>query len=151
MVKDRYIGDLKKGHKKVEDIFSLLREIINDEERPDMGAAVSALNELRGVLLAHVKGEDDHFYPALRRRAVELGQEALLPSIDLFAQSMHAITKRVDEFFGLYSTEADILGDVEGFKVTLLDIIESVEERMKSEEGSLFYIYRAYYPEEGES
>jgi len=151
MVKERYIAELKKGHERVEEIFSLLREIINEEQTPDMGAAVSVLDELRGLLVAHVKNEDDNFYPVLRRRAVELGQEALLPSIDLFAQSMHAVTKRVEEFFGRYSTEADILGDIEGFKVTLLDIIESVEERMKSEEGSLFYIYRAYFPEEDES
>jgi hypothetical protein len=149
MSREKYIEELKNGHERIEEIFQLLRKVIDEEHEPDTGAAMSALGELRDILVAHVKGGDEHFYPVLRQRAIELGQEALLSSIDLFAETMHGISDKVGGFFVRYKTKEDIQRDIEGFKVKLAEIIEIVEERIKSEEGSLFYIYRAYFPEEG--
>ncbi len=149
MKREKYLGELKSGHERVEEIFHHLRNVIEEEHKPDIGAAMSTLGELQDILVSHVKDEDEYFYPALRQRAVELGQEALIPSIDLFAESMHGISEKVGGFFARYKTEEDIQGDIEGFKVKLAEIIEIVDERIKSEEGSLFYIYRAYFPDEG--
>ncbi|MFQ5586116.1 MAG: hemerythrin domain-containing protein [Thermodesulfobacteriota bacterium] len=148
MRSERYIAELQGGHKRIEEIFTVLRKVIEEEHEPDIGAAMRALGELKDILVSHVKDEDEHFYPALRQRAVELGQEALLPAIDLFSDSMHGISEKVGAFFGRYEKEGDVQKDIEGFKVKLAEIIEIVEERMKSEEGSLFYIYKAYFPEE---
>ncbi|NOS35567.1 MAG: hypothetical protein GQ522_02905 [Deltaproteobacteria bacterium] len=148
MKRRKYISELKGEHKRIEEIFRLLRKIIDEEHDPDSGAEMKALEELKEVLVTHVKNEDEHFYPALRQRAIELEQEALLPSIDLFSESMHRISKKVGSIIEQYSTEEYVLKDIEGFKVKLEDIMEIVEERMKSEEGSLFYIYQKYFPEE---
>jgi hypothetical protein len=111
---------------------------------------MKALEELKEVLVTHVKNEDEHFYPALRQRAIELEQEELLPSMVLssFSDSMHGIGKNVVSFIEQYLTEEDVLKDIEGFKVKLEEIMEIVEERMKIEEETLFNIYQKYFPEE---
>ena len=135
---------------RIEEIFRLLRKIIDEEHDPDSGAEMKALEELKEVLVTHVKNEDEHFYPALRQRAIELEQEELLPSMVLysFSDSMHGIGKNVVSFIEQYLTEEDVLKDIEGFKVKLEEIMEIVEERMKIEEETLFNIYQKYFPEE---
>ena len=150
MKRRKYISELKGDHKRIEETFRLLRNIIDEEHEPDSGAEMKALEELKEVLMTHVKNEDEHFYPALRQRAIELEQEELLPSMVLssFSDSMHDIGKNVVRVIEQYLTEEDVLKDIEGFKVKLEEIMEIVEERMKIEEETLFNIYQKYFPEE---
>ncbi|MEE9591906.1 MAG: hemerythrin domain-containing protein [Thermodesulfobacteriota bacterium] len=142
-----FLSELKDGHTRIEDVFKKLRILVEDDDKHDVRAVFESLKDLRDLLVEHIRNEDELFYPALRRRAIELEQEALLPALDLFSESMHDVTRKVSEFFEEYKRNKDVLKDIEGFKADLIDIIEVVEKRIRSEEGSLFYIYRAYFPE----
>jgi hemerythrin superfamily protein len=144
MKSERYISELKSGHERIKGLFRLLRELIDTEGEPDSGAVIQALRELREVLISHVRDEDENFYPAIRQRAIERGQDAFLPAIDLCSESMHLINRESGNFFERFKTEQDVLRYREEFKEKIEQIIEVVEERIKSEEGSLFPLYRAY-------
>ena len=108
---------------------------------------MQALSELREVLISHVRDEDENFYPAIRQRAVERGQDAFLPAIDLCSESMHLINREAGNFFERFKVEQDVLRYRENFKEKIEQIIDVVEERIKNEEGSLFHLYRAYFPQ----
>ncbi len=143
-----FLSELKDGHTRIEDVFKKLRILVEGDDKHDVRAVFESLKDLRDLLVEHIRNEDERFYPALRRRAIELEQEALLPALDLFSESMHDVTSKVSGFFEEYKKDKDVLKDIEGFKADLIDIIEVVEKRIRSEEGSLFYIYKAYFPEE---
>jgi hemerythrin-like domain-containing protein len=145
---EEFLSKLRDGHARVEEIFNKLKIFIESDSEPEVKAIFESLKGLRELLVEHIKDEDEHFYPALRKRAIELEQEALLPALDLFSESMHDVTSKVSGFFEEYKKDKDVLKDIEGFKADLIDIIEVVEKRIRSEEGSLFYIYKAYFPEE---
>ncbi len=143
-----FLSELKDAHARIEDMFKKLRILVEGDGKHDVRAVFEPLKDLRDLLIEHIRNEDERFYPALRRRAIELEQEALLPALDLFSESMHDVTNKVSEFFEEYKRDKDVMKDIEDFKTDLIDIIEVVEKRIKSEEGSLFYIFRAYFPEE---
>ncbi len=141
------LSELKRNHEEIRGIFKRLVSLI--EWDPDPASVSPLLRRLRNVLSSHIKDEDALFYPALRERAVKLKHDALLPALDLFSKAMKNVSRKEEEFFERYGEDGAIKEDLEGFKVTLLDLIEELEERIKSEEGSLFYIYRAYFLNNG--
>jgi hemerythrin superfamily protein len=144
----KYISELESGHERIKGLFRLLRELIDTEGEPDSGAVMEALSELREALIAHVRDEDENFYPAIRQRAIELGQDAFISAIDLCSESMHLISRDAGNFFERFKVEQDVLRYREEFKEKLEQIIDVVEERIKNEEGSLFHLYRAYFSAE---
>jgi len=145
MKSERYISELKSGHESIKRLFRLLRELIDTEGELDGGAVMQALTELKEVLIAHVKDENENFYPAIRQRVVEMGRDASLPAIDLCSESMYLINKEAGNFFDRYKDEQDVLRYREDFTKKLEQLVEVVEERIKNEEECLFHLFREYF------
>ena len=142
---ERYILELKSGHEAIKGLFMFLKELVDAEGELDSGAVMQALTELKEVLIAHVKDENENFYPAIRQRAVELGRNASLPAIDLCSESMYLINREAGDFFGRFKTEQDLLTYGKDFKGKLDQLVEDIEERIKNEEECLFHLYREYF------
>ncbi|MDH4227720.1 MAG: hemerythrin domain-containing protein [Deltaproteobacteria bacterium] len=146
--KGAYLSTIETEHAKIREIIRELNGLL--EGKNDVAFLHRPLVELSVLLPRHVDGEDAVFYRELRSEAVIKGQAALLPALDVYMSSMHELTRRVEEFFQRY------LGDSikvekdreESFVRELSALLDDVIKRMDSEEGSLFHIYRAYFPKD---
>lgn len=148
MNRKKYLQELEDEHWAIRRLFDEIdgligkADISEDEEKK----LREKLGRLKGILIAHVHSEDDVFYKDLREKAVTKGQDALLPALDFYIKSMHRVSEDAEEFFREYN--GGKLKDTEDFARRLRNLKEELLERITSEEGSLFYIYRAYFFEE---
>ncbi len=86
-------------------------------------------------LLAHLKNEDEHLYPVLRKEA-EINKH-LEGTLDSFSIEMENITISVLEYFGKYSD-----GVLDSKYVDVFETLyATLSARMKNEESVLFAEY----------
>jgi hypothetical protein len=86
----------------------------------------------KDLLIAHMKKEDEQYYPALKRAAEN--NKDLVIMLDYFVKNMEAVSKKAMCLFDKYSqggNEADFAGDVTLLYMTLKD-------RIRTEEHTLF-------------
>jgi len=148
MNRKKYLQKLEDEHEETRRLLGKIdgligkADISEDEEKK----LWEKFGRLKGILIAHVHSEDNVFYKDLREMAVTKGQDALLPALDFYMKSMHRISEDAEEFFRKYN--GGKLKDTENFVRRFRKLKEELLERITSEEGSLFYIYRAYFFEE---
>ena len=145
MDKEEYLSELIRVHDVIKHLLKDFEPIVRSRKVDDVVSVLQELRALKAVLLEHVKAEDERFYKELREKAIKLEQEALLPALDFFISSMNEITRNAENFFSTYGDEQSILRDEKNFVAELDSLREEILKRIKSEEGSLFYIYRAYF------
>ena len=145
MDKEEYLSELIRVHDVIKHLLKDFEPIVRSRKVDDVVSVLQKLRALKAVLLEHVKAEDERFYKELREKAIKLEQEALLPALDFFISSMNEITRNAQNFFSTYGDEESILRDEKNFVAELDSLREEILKRIKSEEGSLFYIYRAYF------
>ena len=86
----------------------------------------------KGLLIAHMKKEDEQYYPELKRAAEN--NKDLMIMLDYFIKDMEDVSKKAMCLFDKYSRggdEADFAGDVTLLYMTLKD-------RIRTEEHTLF-------------
>lgn len=145
MDKAMFLKELMEEHTEIRRLLRDLETAVTDSDSMDCRLVSSMLADLEGKLLDHVAREDRRFYPELRTGALEAGQTALLPALDLFINSMGKLSARAREFFDNYGSAVRIAADQEGFKKGFMGLKRDMLERIKSEEGSIYAIYRSYY------
>ncbi len=145
MDRKEYLKRLEREHEKIRRLFRELEPIMDSCIVDDPAGIKDKVERLKKTLVEHIRSEDELFYSELRKRAVELKQDALLPALDLFIEEMRRITSRAEEFFKDYSTPEDIAERQGDFSMKLKNLEVEVLKRIESEEKSLFYIYRAYF------
>ncbi len=145
MKNEEFIKTLESDHRKIEDLFKELKSLSNLEAEDAPALISNKLRELKSFLITHVHNEDEAFYPDLRFMAKQQGQDALLPAFDMFSKSMHEISDEAVAFFDEYATEKEISENPLDFSKRLNELNDKISKRIKSEEGSLFYIYKGYF------
>lgn len=124
------IDDLKKQHS---EIFAELKEA------NDLGIITKdgqyKLLSTKADLLAHLKKEDEHLYPVLRKEA-EINKH-LESTLDSFSSEMENISRSALEFFDKYSDGVIDSKYVEAFET----LYAALSARMKNEESVLFAEY----------
>jgi len=86
----------------------------------------------KGLLIAHMKKEDEQYYPALKRAAEN--NKDLMIMLDYFVKDMEDVSKKAMCLFDKYSQggdEVDFAGDVKLLYMMLKD-------RIRTEEKTLF-------------
>ena len=141
----KFIKGLEKEHVMIGQSFKKLEPIIKNGSVNDPADALEIIEQLKSILVNHLKDEDNLFYPDMRKKAVELKQDALLPALDAFIESMRNISKKVFDFFSRYQNENTILEDEKGFINGVIEIRDALIKRIDSEEKTLYYIYKAYH------
>ncbi|MBI5599798.1 MAG: hemerythrin domain-containing protein [Deltaproteobacteria bacterium] len=148
MNRKKYLKGLEDEHYAVKRLFTELEDIVERKKISDVKALKEKFARLKDMLVEHVHSEDEVFYKDLRAKAVDMDQDALIPALDFFRNSMHKVTGDVDAFFKEYADEKDILENTGRFADRFKAIRDEILQRIASEEGSLFYIYRAYFFDE---
>lgn len=124
------INDLKKQHS---EIFAELKEA------NDLGIITKdgqyKLLSTKADLLAHLKKEDEHLYPVLRKEAET--NKHLESTLDSFSSEMENISRSALEFFEKYSDGVIDSKYVEAFET----LYAALSARMKNEESVLFAEY----------
>jgi regulator of sigma D len=145
MDKKAYLGGLERVHDMIKRIFREIELHIDGEKILNIKPLVEELEGLKAILIEHTRNEDERFYDELSAKAKETGQNALLPALDLYVETMVAITDRCVKFFDSFPDEASISSNEVEFIKRFSAIRDEVTSRIKSEEGSLFHIYKAYF------
>jgi len=121
------IEELKNEHK-------IILEILDQVKTLGISSASGQekLLSAKDLLIAHMKKEDEKYYPALKR-AAENNKEIMI-MLDYFIKDMEDVSKKAMFLFNKYSQggdEADFTGDVKILYMTLKD-------RILTEEKTLF-------------
>ena len=95
----------------------------------------SKLFSAKADLLVHLKNEDEHLYPVLRKEAEN--NKNLERILNSFSSEMEDISKSVMKFIDKYSTGVLDSKYVESFEL----IFATLSERMKKEESVIFAEY----------
>lgn len=120
------IPELKSEHKTILDILGQVRTF-GISSRGGQESFLAA----RDLLLAHVRKEDEHYYPELRK-AAESRQELRI-TLDYFVADMEAVSKRAMRVFDKYAQggdEAEFAGELKLLYVLLRDRIQTEEETL---------------------
>ncbi|OGP65745.1 MAG: hypothetical protein A3K22_02650 [Deltaproteobacteria bacterium RBG_16_42_7] len=141
--KEQFIWGLEKEHAGIVKIFSSLEQILKKGEIDDAADTLKTISKLKDILINHLNNEDKIFYSDMRKKAIELSQDALLHALDIFIDDMNKISKKVFEFFSKY--ENDISGREKEFIQDLAEVKDVLIKRINSEEKTLYHIYKAYY------
>ncbi|MBI5559905.1 MAG: hemerythrin domain-containing protein [Deltaproteobacteria bacterium] len=149
MKREKYLYELEEEHLTIKNLFNGLEDVIEKGKAGEIKDLRGRLEKLKKALVNHVHSEDEVFYKDLREKAVETHQEALIPALDFFIESMHKITGDADRFFEEYRDEKRILENNGKFAARLKNLRDEIIHRIDSEEGSLFYIYKAYFFDRG--
>ncbi|MBI3399544.1 MAG: hemerythrin domain-containing protein [Deltaproteobacteria bacterium] len=142
---EKFINGLEKEHAMIEQAFKKLEPKIKNGNVSDIAYVLEILGQLKTILINHLKDEDNLFYPDMRQKAVELKQDALVPSLDVYIEDMKNVSKKVFDFFSRYDNENAISGDEKGFIKGMIEIRDSLVKRVMTEEKTLYYIYKAYH------
>ena len=141
--KEQFIWGLEKEHAGIVKIFSSLEQILKKGEIDDAADTLKTISKLKDILINHLNNEDKIFYSDMRKKAIELSQDALLHALDIFIDDMNKISKKVFEFFSKY--ENDISGREKEFIQDLAEVKDVLIKRISTEEKTLYNIYKAYY------
>ena len=127
------IEELKREHSEIIDSLKKVKElgVVTRE-----GQAV--LLSLKVALLAHLKKEDDHLYPALRKEAEH--NKLIMNALSLCKIDMENVSKVVMEFFDRFS-KGDLGEDIQGEFEKVLD---ALDKRIKDEEEILYREYEYF-------
>lgn len=115
------------------EIIALLREIKKLGIHSKEGQA--KLMSAKGILLEHLKHEDEQLYPALREEAEQ--NKNLKRELELFAMDPEYVSRVVAEFFDTYSegvTSKD-------FSINFESLFASLNARITHEEEALYQEY----------
>lgn len=141
--KEQFILGLEKEHAGIVKIFSSLEQILKKGEIDDAADTLKTISKLKDILINHLNNEDKIFYSDMRKKAIELSQDALLHALDIFIEDMNKISKKVFDFFSKY--ENDISGREKEFIQDLTEVKDVLIKRISTEEKTLYHIYKAYY------
>ncbi|MBI5970137.1 MAG: hemerythrin domain-containing protein [Deltaproteobacteria bacterium] len=132
---DRLISEFQRDHVVIMDTLNVVkRHGLSSREGKD------GLNSVRDTLLAHLKKEDAHLYPVLRKAAEK--DEALKQTLDLFAKDMAEISNAALKFFAKYAAGGagtEFARDFGGLYATL-------QGRIRKEENNLYKAYEKLNP-----
>lgn len=142
---EKFIQKMESEHALIRQAFDKLKLIIDNGNIGNNAFILTVIEQLKSILTVHLKDEDNLFYPDMRKKAVELKQEALLPALDIFIGDMKGISKRVFNFFAKYNTEKAISANEKEFINGIVEIWDALIKRIDSEEKTLYYIYKAYH------
>ncbi len=96
-----------------------------------MRAGQEKLLAARDLLTAHMRKEDENYYPELRKAAVERHELKLL--MDYFLADMEAVSKKAMRLFQKYARggdDAEFAGEIKLLYMTLKDRIRTEEETL---------------------
>ena len=148
MDRKKLLDELESEHKRIMEVLLSLGKVVEKQTVDDVAAVRKDLANLEDLLKVHISKEDDLFYPDLKLKAEEMKQGALIPALNFFMNSMHEVSEKARDFFDSFRDDDSITDDIDRF-VTRLDSLNMLlMKRIKSEEGSLFYLYKAYYFDE---
>jgi len=121
------IKELKNEHK-------IILKVLDEVKTLGIASASGQekLLSAKDLLIAHMKKEDEQYYPALKRAAENNKDLTIL--LDYFIKDMEDVSKKAMCLFDKYSQggdEADFAGDVTLLYMTLKD-------RIRTEEHTLF-------------
>ncbi|HBR17930.1 MAG: hypothetical protein A3G39_09065 [Deltaproteobacteria bacterium RIFCSPLOWO2_12_FULL_43_16] len=145
MEHEKFIKGLEKEHAMIEKAFKKLEPIIENKDIRDTAYVLKIIEQLKTILINHLRDEDNKFYPAMRQKAIELKQDALLPALDIFIDGMKDISKNIFDFLSRYENEKAITADETGFINGIIAIRAALMKRISTEEKTLYYIYKAYH------
>ena len=97
---------------------------------------VAGLAEFTNNLMAHLKLEDEEFYPELLKKMEEKDMDVL--NTKKFIDQMKTIAVVVTSFLGKYGNVKAYKGTVDEFKKDLAGIIQALSLRVESEEMGVF-------------
>jgi hypothetical protein len=122
----KLIDELKNEHKT---ILAILGEIkaLGISSRAGQEKLLAA----RDLLMAHMRKEDEHYYPELRRAAESSKELKIL--MDYFIADMESVSKTAIGLFDKYAQggdEAEFAGEIKLLYVTLKDRILTEEETL---------------------
>jgi len=121
------IEELKNEHKIILEILDQVKTLGISST-----SGQEKLLSAKDLLIAHMKKEDEHYYPALKRAAEN--NKDLKIMMEYFIKDMEDVSKKAMCLFDKYSQggdEAEFAGDVKLFYMTLKD-------RIRTEEHTLF-------------
>ena len=121
------IEELKRDHS---EIIEALKKIEEFGIATREGQA--SLMSLKVALLAHLKKEDDHLYPALRKEAEH--NKLIKNALVLCKIDMENVSKVVQEFFDRFS-KGDLGKDIQG---EFEKVLNALDKRIKNEEEILY-------------
>lgn len=145
MEHEKFIKGLEKEHAMIEKAFKKLEPIIETKGIRDTAYVLEIIEQLKTILINHLRDEDNKFYPAMRQKAIELKQDALLPALDIFIDGMKDISRNIFDFLSRYENEKTIAADETGFINGITAVRAALMKRMATEEKTLYYIYKAYH------
>jgi iron-sulfur cluster repair protein YtfE (RIC family) len=122
----RLIEELKEEHAEILEILGRVKEL---------GISTSAGQErllaARDLLLAHMRKEDERYYPGLRKAAETSNEHRLM--MDYFLADMEAVSRKALRLFEKYArggNEAEFAGEIKLLYLTLKDRISTEEETL---------------------
>lgn len=124
------IKELKEEHARLLEVLKELKGLDVRSKRMEEGLA-----EVKEVLLAHLRKEDNRLYPLLNRAAEE--DKELRETLQIFARDMEGISRFVSSFFKKYANKAHGID----FAVDLGRLFTLLEGRIRKEETILFPAY----------
>jgi hypothetical protein len=120
----KLLEELKREHKVILDILGQAKTR-GISSRAGQEKLISA----RDLLMAHMRKEDEKYYPELRRAAEN--NEELRVLLDYFARDMEDVSKKAMQLFDKYAhggDEAAFAGEIKLLYLTLKDRILTEEE-----------------------
>lgn len=99
------------------------------------------LGRLRAVLLAHLKLEDDHLYPALGRSTDRTVRE----TAGHYREEMGGVKQTFVSFMGTWGNEEAIAADQDSFMTAWSGVRSALEVRMAKEDHGLYSIAEDYF------
>lgn len=145
MDRKAYLKKLESEHLVIKGILGELEPRITSRRVDGIVLLRGTLDRLEKALSQHAESEDNFFYMDMRDKAVELGQDAMLPALDYSMDAMQEVTRKGIAFFARYRNNDSIIKDSESFFSSLEDLKNDLLKRISCEEVSLYSIYRTYF------
>ena len=121
------IQELKNEHKTILDILGQVKALGISSP-----AGQEKLLAARDLLMAHVRKEDENYYPALREAAEN--RKELKTIMDYFISDMEAVTRNATRVFDKYAQG----GDEGAFAGEIKLLYAMLRDRIRTEEETLF-------------
>lgn len=123
--------DLKKEHSAVKDLIEKIRKMeIGSPEQ------IESLKKIKDALLAHLKKEDEHLYPVLKKKMAE--DKRLASTVEWFINDMDKVSKEALDFFEKYTKEGS---DLSSFPADFGKFVALLSDRIRKEETTLYPAY----------
>lgn len=133
------IETLKSQHRKIQsDLRAAYDELKSEGETPS-SAIVADLSRFKKDLEEHLKLESEEFYPDYLAKKEARGEDTA--SAKKFIRMMDDIGEVVMAFLHKYSTEEAVENSRDTFEDELLEIIDTLNTRIETEEQGIYDIY----------